>query len=104
MKKLCLFLFLVGFVSVNSIDARSTVDALDGSIQTSVTADQYNLDVIIEALEKLGFEIEKLEVSEAQVEEKKCKITLKGTYKGEEIDLTITIEGQTCAEFFKSLL
>lgn len=103
MKKIYLFLFITCFISINSMDARSVVEIPNIALETSINADQYDLEVIVKALEELGFEIEKLELIDPE-EEKECKVTIKGTYKGDDIDITITIKGQTCGEILKEIL
>ena len=104
MKKIYLFLFITCFISINSMDARATAENLEVPVQTTVSADQYDLEVIINALENLGFEIEKLEVINPEEEEKECKMTIKGTVDKKEVDLTIVVKGQTCTELFKEIL
>lgn len=104
MKKIYLFLFITCFISINSIDARSTAAVSDVPVKTEVTVGQYDLEVIITALEELGFEIEKLEVVNTEVEEKECKMTIKGTVDNKEVDLTIVVKGQTCSELLKEIL
>jgi signal recognition particle subunit SEC65 len=86
------------------MDARATAENLEVPVQTTVSADQYDLEVIINALENLGFEIEKLEVINPEEEEKECKMTIKGTVDKKEVDLTIVVKGQTCTELFKEIL
>src|SRR6056297_1068353 len=101
MKKIYLFLLITCFISIHSVDARSAAEVIDVPAQTSITTVQYDLEVIINALEKLGFEIEELEIIELKEEEKECKMTIKGTVDEKEVDLTIVVKGQTCAELFR---
>lgn len=103
MKKICMFLFITCVISVHSMEARSAVEILNEPAQTTYNINQSDSEVLINILENLGFEIEKLEVL-ADGDEKECTITIKGTYKGEEIDVTITIKGQTCGEILKELM
>ena len=103
MKKICLFLFITCIISVNSMDARPVTEVLNEPVQTTYNIDQSDSDVLITFLENMGFEIEKLEILEEGAE-KECSFTIKGTYKGEDIDIKVTIIGQTCSEFFGELI
>lgn len=103
MKKICMFLFITCVISVHSMEARSAVEILNEPAQTTYNINQSDSEVLINILENLGFEIEKLEVL-ADDDKKECTITIKGTYDNKDVDLTITIKDQTCAEFFKDLL
>lgn len=104
MKKICLFLFITCFISINSMDARATMEVLEVPVQITVSADQYDIDVLIDALEELGFKIEKLELIDPEEDEKECKMTIKGTVDKKEVDLTIVVKGQTCSELLKEIL
>ena len=105
MKKICLFLFITCILSVNSMDARSAVEIPNIAVETSINADQYDLEVLVKALEELGFEVEKLEVQDPEKKkEKECKVTIKGTIKGDDVDITVTVKGQTCGEILKEIL
>lgn len=103
MKKICLFLFITCIVSVNSMVASPVIDTPSTPTQVSLNVVQYDLEILVDMLENLGLEISDLELLE-NGDEKKCSFTIKGTYKGEDIDVKVTIIGQTCSEFFGALL
>ena len=103
MKKIYLFLLITCFISIHSVDARSAAEVIDVPAQTSITTVQYDLEVIINALEKLGFEVETIEAF-IDPDVKKCKLTVKGTLNGKEVELELIIEGMTCTELLKELM
>lgn len=102
MKKICMFLFIACVISIHSMEARSAVEILTEPAQTTHNISQSDSEVLINILENLGFEIEKLEVLENNGE-KSCKVTIKGTYNGIEVEIVLIIEGMTCAELLKEI-
>lgn len=104
MKKIYLFLFFTCFISVYSVDARTTAEVLDLPVSNAITAGEYDIEVIINALEDMGFKVEELKINGPEEEEKECRMTIKGTYDEKEVDLVIVIKGQTCAELLKGIM
>lgn len=103
MKKIYLFLFITCIISVNSIDARSIAEIPSVPVETSVNADQYDLEILAKALNDLGFEIKDVGIY-ADPTVKKCTVTIKGKFNGIEIEVVVVIEGKTCSELLKEVM
>lgn len=66
---------------------------------------QPNLDLadhLRPLLEKMGVEIDELKVMDME-NMADCTITIKGTYNGKKVELTITFKDISCAELLKQL-
>lgn len=103
MKKLFIVFGIVCLAFANPVLAKTTNTLPSESSQVLNTTDQRASEVFEKFLERIGFDLDKIEVIENN-DDKECTMTIKGTVDVKEVDLTITIKGQTCAEFFKDLL
>lgn len=104
MKKLFILLGIVCLVSSSPLIAKSSSDFLPiKKSQSEMNLFQNDVVTMTNLIQETDLEIKFLFLYENEPE-KECRMTVKGTIDGKEVDLVIVIEGQSCAEFFKELL
>lgn len=96
---------LLGFISQQTLIAGPTNLAVNETIDITACSDQPDpvVSELKDLLTELGFEIDDLEFEDG-VDEESCSFTVTGTYKEEDIDLQVTIDGTTCADLLISLI
>ncbi len=104
MKKLFIVFGIVCLVSSSTLFAKSSSDVLPIiNSQSEMNMFQNDVVTMTNLIQETELEIKFLFLYENEPE-KECRMTVKGTIDGKEVDLVIVIEGQTCAEFFKEML
>jgi hypothetical protein len=96
---------LLGFISQQTLIAGPTDLGINEVIEITTCSAQPDplVSELKDLLTDLGFEIDVLEFEDG-VDEESCSFSMTGTYKGEEIDLKITIEGTSCVDLLISLI
>jgi len=104
MKKLFIVFGIVCLVSSSTLFAKSSYDFLPIiKSQSEMNLFQNDLVTMTNLIQETEVEIKILLLNEDEPA-KECRMTVKGTIDGKEVDVVIVIEGQSCAEFFKELL
>lgn len=102
MKKLFMILCMAGLISANPLAAFATNGMVPETAEITTLGNNDYIDAIIIVMEELGFETEEVKLFQEHLQ-KSCKLTIKGTLDGKEVEVVITIEGMTCAEVIKAL-
>ncbi|WP_445665515.1 hypothetical protein [Fodinibius sp. AD559] len=107
MRKL-IFLVILLFVGISQQPAFATsMPAAAESPQfieeCSIKANPDLVELLRPVVEKMGIEVDQMEVVEQEVKDS-CTIRIRGTIDGKKVDITITIDGKSCAELMKELM
>lgn len=107
MRKLILLLVLL-FASISQQPAfASSMSAAAESPQfieeCSLKVNPDIVKLLHPVVEKMGIKVDQMEVVEQEAKDS-CTVRIRGTIDGKQVDITITIEGKSCAELVKELM
>jgi hypothetical protein len=89
-------------VSINPSNVFAEMDISNSQNQISTFSEVHEIEIIVDVLKELGLEINNVEFIEQNLL-KSCKLTVKGTFNGKEIEVVLIIEGMSCEEVIKAL-
>jgi UDP-N-acetyl-D-mannosaminuronate dehydrogenase len=107
MRKLILLVVLL-FASIGQQPAFATSTSAVAETpkfieECSINVNPDIVELLRPVIEKMGIEVDQMEVVEQEVKDS-CTIRIKGTIDGKKENITITIEGKSCAELVKDLM
>jgi len=107
MRRIILLLVLL-FISIGSQQSFAKNTPLVKDVPTtivgcSISSNPELAEVLRPLIEKMGINVEEIELLEEQ-RAKSCTVRIRGTIDGKEVDITITIEGKSCAELLKDIM